>query len=80
MPGTEADLIDYLMVRWEEQNYPEGSHLDGAGRRVSRQLPDHDREAVWSIKDRIVEGAVDRCASYKESPRYPVFLLGPYAS
>ena len=82
MPGTEADLIDYLMARWEEpcgRTIPEVLLKSVTWMERVAEFPDSSRtttgRAVWSIKDRIVEALSIDAPVTKRAPRYPVFLL-----
>ena len=82
MPGTEADLIDYLMARWEEpcgRTIPEVILKAVAWMERVAEFPEGSRtstgRAVWAVKDRIVEALSIDAPVTKRAPRYPVFLL-----
>ena len=82
MPGTEADLIDYLMVRWEEpcgRTIPEVLLKAVTWMERVAEFPDSSRtttgRAVWSTKDGIVEALSIDAPVTKRAPRYLVFLL-----
>ena len=82
MPGTEADLIDYLMARWEEpcgRTIPEVILKAVAWMERVAEFPNSSKtstgRAVWAVKDRIVEALSIDAPVTKRAPRYPVFLL-----